>query len=181
MIMFQPMQRAFLLAAGFAIINTMGCASPASRESMSVQNVTVIKKHPYSVSVETKGGSETSAIDSPGISDADLKAAIEKSIIDSSLFKNIVQGKGGDYLLTVRVTQVSKPLFAIDMKVDLETAWSLLRVADNSIVMRKVIKTTHVSTMGDSVVGVTRLRLAVEGAARENIAQGIKAISELDL
>lgn len=174
-------QRAFILATSLTVLNLAGCASPASRDSMSAQNIAVSKKLPYSVSVETKGGSETGAMDSSNISNADLKAAIESSIVESGLFKNVVQGKNGDYELTVSVTHLSKPVFAIDMKVDLETAWSLVRTSDQSVVMRKVVKSTHIATMSDSVAGVTRLRLAVEGAARDNIAQGLKAISGLDL
>jgi len=35
--------------------------------------------------------------------------------------------------------------------------------------------------MDDAFVAVTRIRLAVENAARENISQGLKAIAELNL
>jgi hypothetical protein len=35
--------------------------------------------------------------------------------------------------------------------------------------------------MSDAFAAVTRLRLAVEAAARDNISQGLKAVSELDL
>lgn len=174
-------QRMTLIVASLAVLNLAGCASPASHEGMTPQNLTVSKKNPYSISVETKGGSETGAMDSSNISNADLKAAIESSIVKSSLFKNIVQGKSGDYELTVSVTEISKPLFGLSFKVDLETAWSLVKKSDNTIAMRKVIKSTHTATMSDAVVGMTRLRLAVEGAAQENITQGLKAISELGL
>lgn len=179
--MYTFLQRTALLITSLAVLNLAGCASPASHEGMTPQNLTVSKQHPSSVSVETKGGSETGAMDSSNISNADLKAAIESSIVKSSLFKNVLQGKSGDYLLTVSVTDTSKPLFGASFTVELETAWSLVKKTDNSIVMRKVIKTSHTATMGDAVVAVVRLRLALEGAARANIAQGLKAISELDL
>ena len=76
---------------------------------------------------------------------------------------------------------MSKPIFGMSFTVELETAWSLNKRSDNSVAMRKVIKSSHTATMSDAVAGVTRLRLAVEGAARANIAQGLKAISDLDL
>jgi len=63
----------------------------------------------------------------------------------------------------------------------METAWSLQRTSDRSIVMRKAIQSSGTATMGDAFVGVTRLRLAVENAARENIKQGLKEIAELKL
>lgn len=37
------------------------------------------------------------------------------------------------------------------------------------------------TTMSDTFAGVTRLRLAVEAAARDNIAQGLQAIAQLEL
>lgn len=174
------LERALLLTLSLTVINLVGCAAPASKESM-LPSLTLSKKHPHSVAVETKGGNETDSMDSSNISNADFKAAIETSIVNSGLFKNVVQGKNGDYELTVNVIQLSKPLFGLDMKVDLETTWSLIKTSDKSAVMQKVIKTTHTATPSDAFVGMTRLRMAVEGAARENIAQGLKAISELGL
>ena len=35
--------------------------------------------------------------------------------------------------------------------------------------------------MGDAFVGVTRLRMAIEAASRNNIEQGLNAIAELNL
>jgi hypothetical protein len=179
--MYTLIQRAALVVTSLAVLNLAGCASPASHEGMTPQNLTISKKHPSSVSVETKGGSETGAMDSSNISNASFKAVIESSIVKSSLFKNVLQGKNGDYELTVSVTDMSKPLFGASFTVEMETAWSLVKKSDNSIAMRKVIKTAHTATMSDAFVGVTRLQLAVEGAARANIAQGLKAISDLDL
>lgn len=179
--MYESIRRAALVIMSLAVLNLAGCASPANREAMTPQNLSVSKKHPYSVSVETKGGSETGAMDSSNVSNADLKSAIESAVVKSSVFKEVVQGKTGDYLLQVSVTDISKPLFGTSFTVDLETAWSLTKKSDGSVVMRKAVKTSHTATMGDSLVGVTRLQLAVEGAARANIAEGLRAISELGL
>ena len=42
-----------------------------------------------------------------------------------------------------------------------------------------MIKSAHTATLDDAIVGATRMRLAIEGAARKNIAQGLQAIAEL--
>lgn len=167
------------LVAAVAVLS--GCASPASRESMAPPAVAVTKKLPYTVSVDAQGGSETGAMDSSNISNADLKAAIESSITQASLFKGVVQGKGGDYDLTVTITQLSKPSFGASFTVDMEAGWTLTKASDKSVVLRKLVKSSHTATMGDSLAGVTRLRLAVEGAARSNITQGLQAIAALSL
>jgi hypothetical protein len=164
-----------------AIVLLAGCASGAHKENMAAAPLATTKKLPYSVYVEAKGGAETGAMDSSNVSSADLKAAIEESITKSNLFKSVVQGKGGDYDLTVTVTQLDKPLFGGAFTVTLETGWALTKASDKSVVMRKAVRSSHTAQMSDSFVGVTRLRLALEGAVRNNIAQGLQAISELPL
>jgi hypothetical protein len=120
-------------------------------------------------------------MDSSNIADADLKAAIEDAVVQNKLFKSIVQGAGGDYALSVRVTSLAKPIFGTTFTVEMETGWSLSRTADQSVVMRKSVKSSGTATMGDAFAAVTRLRLAVEAAARDNISQGLAAIAGLDL
>jgi hypothetical protein len=72
-------------------------------------------------------------------------------------------------------------MFGGTFNVDLEAAWSLVRVADKRAAWRQVIKTTGTATMSDSVIGMERLRLAVEAAARANIQQGLAAVATLSL
>lgn len=180
--MFNSMSRhsIFLAIVAFIIVLT-GCASPAKREAMIPQGAAASKSHPYSVIVQTSGGSETGVLDSSNISDADLKAAIEDAITQKKVFTKIVQGNGADYELSVRVINLSKPVFGATFTVDMETAWTLTKIADNSIMMRKAIKSTGKATMGDAFVAIVRIRVAVENAARDNIDQGLKAITELNL
>jgi len=161
-----------------AVVGLTGCASTATREAMSV-GTPATKSYPYSVSVQTRGGTETSATTGSTISNEELKAAVESSIMQSKLFKSVVQGGNGDYELTVIVTQLTKPVFGASFTVDLETGWSLIKASDKSVVMRKVVKSSHTATLDDAIVGATRMRMAVEGAARKSIAQGLQAIADL--
>lgn len=176
-----PTRYGMLIAAiSFALALT-GCASPASRAAMTPQALVISKQYPHSLHVQTSGGSETGAMDSSNISNADLKSAIEDAVTQNKIFKNIVQGAGGDYELSVQVVSLSKPIFGATFTVELETAWSLTKAVDRSIVMRNSVKSSGKATMGEALAAVTRLRLAVENAARENISQGLKAVSELNL
>jgi hypothetical protein len=170
-----------LLAAMAIVVTVTGCSSPAKREAMTPQALTISKHHPYSLGIQASGGSDTGAMDSSNISDADLKAAIEDAVVQNKLFKSIVQGSGGDYELSVTVTSLSKPLFGTTFTVQMETGWSLSRTSDRSVVMRRAVKSSGTATMGDAFAAVTRLRLAVEAAARDNISQGLASIAELNL
>jgi hypothetical protein len=159
-----------------------GCASPADKQAMTVSKTAAGgKQQPYTVAVTATGGAETSAVSSSNIGNADLKAAIESSIKETHAFRDVVQGKDGQYELLVNVVSLSKPSFGLSFTVDLECGWTLTRVSDQKIMLRKSIASTSTASMGDAFAGVTRLRLAVEGAARANIAQGLTAIGQLDL
>lgn len=164
-----------------AVVALAGCASGALKENMAAAPATAIKKLPYTVRVDAKGGAETGALDSSNVSNTELKAAIEASITQSSLFKTVVQGKDGDYELTVTVAELTKPVIGLSFTVTMEAGWSLVKVSDRSVAMRKAIRSTHTAGFSDSLVGVTRLRMAVEGAVRNNISQGLQAISELPI
>lgn len=156
-----------------------GCASPANRQAMIPSTVQVQKALGNSIKVETGGGSDTGALDSSNIADADLKAAIETALSQSGLFKQVIQQGNSEYELSVRITSLRKPLAGFSMTVDMEAAWSLVRMSDRKPVFQKSIVSTYTAGMSEAFAGVTRLRMAVEGATRENIAQGIKALSSL--
>jgi hypothetical protein len=168
-------------AAACALLALGGCATSAHREAMAAAPLASSKKLPYTVSVDARGGQETGAMDSSNVGNADLKAAIEQSITKSNLFKSIVPGKNGEYELTVTITQLQKPMFGASFTVTLETGWSLVRTSDQTVVMRKVVKSQHTAEMSDSFVGATRLRLAVEGAVRKNITEGLQSIAALSI
>lgn len=173
----RPFARLFL-AAG-AVAGLAGCVSAPVPEAMAV-STPAAKNYPYSVAVQTRGGGDTSALGGINLSPDELKAALEKSITDSRLFRTVVKGAdGADYELAVTLTQMDKPVFGASFTVQVETAWSLTKVADKKALLRKVIKSSHVATMGDAVVAATRVRLAVEGAVKKNIELGLQEIAAL--
>ncbi len=65
--------------------------------------------------------------------------------------------------------------------IDMEMAWSLVNARTGDIVMRESIKSSYTATAGDAFAAVTRIRLAVEGAAQNNIRQGLQKIAALSL
>ena len=163
------------------ISGVAGCASPANKDEMTPKDLVVAQRFSSTVQVRTTGGSETGAMDSSNISDADLKAAIEKAISDTQLFSKVVQVGDANYLLAVSVTSLTKPSFGLTFTVNLETAWSLTNMATKKVEYRKVITTTGTATFSDAAVAVGRLQIAVERAARSNIAQGLSEIAELKI
>jgi hypothetical protein len=54
-------------------------------------------------------------------------------------------------------------------------------MSPKSLVWEKSISTSHTAGMSDSVISITRIRMATEGAVRKNIELAIQEISRLKL
>jgi hypothetical protein len=161
-----------------------GCAAPANRDAMTPQASAIAstKQFPYSLRVKTGGGSETTSTDAmSSISDGDLKAAIEGAVSQSGMFKSVVSGADGDYELTVNIIKVDKPLAGVTITSHMEAGWTLIKVSDRSVIMRKSILSSGSADMSEAFVGPVRLRLSIERAAKDNITQGLRSIADQKL
>ena len=163
------------------IVWLAGCASPANKQALVADDTSYGVKHPYSVSISTSGGGETSATGYTNIANEDLASAIEESITKSGLFSSVIKGNSADYKLSVSLVSMSKPMFGFSFKIDMEMAWSLVNVKTGDAVMRESIKSSYTATAGEAFAAVTRIRIAVEGATQNNIRQGLQKIAALSL
>mgnify|MGYP001258722766 FL=1 len=167
------------LLASWAVLS--GCSTPATSKSMVVSTFSLQKVFPYSVSVNVLGGKETSAMDKSQISNEAFMQAIADSLYKSGLFSKIIHGKNADYLLNVMIFNLAQPSFGFSFTVKMEAVWSLAHADSKKVLMRESVRSSFTATTGDAFAGVTRLRIATEGAAQENIRLGIKKLSQLNL
>ena len=167
------------LLASWAILS--GCSTPATSKSMVVSTFSLQKVFPYSVSVNVLGGKETGAMDKSQISNEAFMQAIEDSLYKSGLFSEIIHGKNADYLLNVMIFNLTQPSFGFSFTVKMEAVWSLAHADSQKVLMKESIRSSFTATAGEAFAAVTRLRIATEGAAQENIRLGIKKLSQLNL
>jgi len=158
-----------------------GCATPTTYEGMIPTAFRTAKKHPQTVGISVNGGKETDSTGKPQISDATFTQALTESIVKSQTFSKVIQGGGADYLLTVTLFGMEQPSFGLSFTVKLEAGWTLKRAGNGQTVWQESIKSEFTATTSDAFAAVTRLRLATEGAARNNISAGLARISELNL
>lgn len=174
--------RSVLLAACVPVLLTLGgCASPVTHEALVPQNLATVTRHPASVSVATTGGSETSAAGKSQVSNAELQQAVTAAINQSKVFARVVEGKNGDYLLNVSLFNLSQPSFGFSFTVEAEMGWTLTKADTGAVVWRESIKSQHTTGAGEAFAGVTRLKMATEGAVRANIEKGLTKLSGLKL
>lgn len=160
-----------------------GCASPSQPTAMVAAPVLAPEaRHEGSVAIQVTGGSKTSAAGASQISNEDFFAALSESIEKAGLFQDAVAaGEKGDYRLDVAIVRVQQPLMGFSMTVTIETTWNLTKASDGQVVWRKAIVSSYTAAVSDAFAGVTRLRLANEGAARKNIEDAITQMGALSL
>lgn len=168
-----------ILLATSIVIGLSGCAR-FDKEKMISRGFRSETYHPYSVSVSIGRGDEEADVGLAPVPRDDLQYAIEESIRTGQVFEEVVSGENGDYMLNVSVFTLEQPVFGINFTVKLGAGWVLTK-ANGSIVWQKLIKSECSTTMSDSWHGMTRLRMANDGAIRENIKQGMMQLSNLDL
>ncbi len=155
-----------------------GCASGAMSMNMVPKDLTVANRHPYSVMVKVEGGRETSAGWASQISSPDLQSAIVESLMTYGVFKTVLTEGTTDCKLEVAILDLQQPMFGLNVTVTIETAWKLTNLRDGRTLMSENFTNSYTATVGDAFAGVKRLRLANEGAARENIRDALKKMTE---
>jgi hypothetical protein len=163
------------------LLTLSGCATPVSHEALVPGTLQVATHHPQSISVVASGGTETSAAGKPQVSDTELQQAVAAAITQTKTFSRVVDGKSGDYILTVTVFDVTQPSFGFTFTVGVEMGWTLARADNGAKVWQESIKSEHTVGTGEAFVAVTRLKLATEGAIRDNVKQGLIKLSALSI
>lgn len=158
-----------------------GCATGASHEAMVPTSMTTANTHPQSVTVEVTGGQDTDALGKPQISNDSFAQALEQAIMQSRTFSRVIKGSGQDYRLSVVIAGLEQPTFGFSFTVKMEAGWTLKRADTGATVWQESIRSEYTAGGGDAFAGVVRLRMATEGAARNNISQGLSRISQLKL
>lgn len=148
-----------------------GCATPATFEGMVPTSFQTAKSHPQTVRVNVTGGQETVAVGRPQVTNSAFTQALTASITKSRTFSRVIedQSQKADYLLTVTLFSMDKRVFGRTVK--MEAGWTLRRADTETVVWQDSIISEH--TDAD-------IKLATEGAARNNIAQGLRKISKLN-
>ena len=170
------------LSIVFASVIMFGCASPAQVDNMRVDhsvNMNFDKSLADSIKIDdVEGGEETNPMWTSEVGNKEFKAALNASLKSQGLLSET--NKSG-YELTATLVESDQPLFGADFEVTLSIRYILIEMKNDKVIFNKVIKTPYTATMGDSLLGVKRLRLANEGSAKKNITELLNILSKLKM
>jgi hypothetical protein len=166
------------LLASITVVS--GCATASKPDAMVVQIMAPVHRSDGDVSVSVSGGRETSKTGASQISDDAFAQALRDSIDKAGLF-NKVSSDAARYRLTGFIGKVDQPMFGFSFTVKMEVSYTLKDTQSGSTVWTKDVNSEYTAKASDAFAGVERLRLANEGAARENIRQAITDMAGLKL
>jgi hypothetical protein len=156
-----------------------GCASPLSVSAMVPEKVEIEHTFDASVSVRAQG-SEGSFLSHAILPSEDLQASLVQALSQSKLFRTIGP-TAADWELTVSVSKLVEPETGLDMSATVFLDWLLAKSGTGAIAWNETIATSFTATTFDADFMEERQLLAVQGAVRENIEQGLARLSHLDL
>ena len=114
------------------------------------------------------------------ISNDAFAQALRDSIGEAGLFSK-VSPEGARYRLTSFIGKVDQPMLGFSFTVKMEVSYALKDTRSGNTVWTKDVNSEYTAKVSEAFAAVERLRLANEGAARENIRQAITDMTALTL
>lgn len=161
-----------------------GCASGARSDQMAVFATASVANSntPLRSNIAVKdvtGGQETNPAWKSNIASRDFEVALEASLRSAGLLSG---GKQlGSHFLTVHLEKIDQPFVGLDMTVTASVNYVLTERATGKSVYTKTITRPYTAKFSDAFMGVERLRVANEGAAKVNIQQLIDDLIALKI
>lgn len=173
---------ALCLVAAAGLLLVPGCTSPPQSKAITPVGFKTPRQHPVSVIVrmERNVGESFDMAGLPELTASTYYEALVTTLKESRTFASVREQPPADYQLSVNLVKTAMSgAFTINQTVS--ARWQLTQLSDNRVVFDEFISTTGKATTGEALVGVKRLRIALERAGQENIKQGLTRLSELNL
>jgi hypothetical protein len=170
---------AILLCA--VLLSGSGCAQAATARGMTLGAGEL--KGPPSAAVasafavgEVSGGQETTSSSHTRIADAPFREALRESLRIAGLLS-----ERPDAPLSVGATLVEQNVqtFGFSLTAGSVVRYMIRETRSGAAVIDETISTTHTATVSDAFNAETRIRLAVEGAARNSLAALVQRLNTI--
>jgi hypothetical protein len=117
-----------------------------------------------------------------GIDNSKTAETIMPMIRAKGVFPGTPEIGNTPYFLDVRIVKLDTPTFSVYMTVGMHVVWTLYRTAEKTELLHEKIYSTYTGGMFEGGIhGANRVRVATEGATRENIRIGVEMLEALDI
>ncbi len=170
--MFRNISGAFLLLC--ATITLSACASGSRSEKMIVamdNTIAAPTSHKLYNNISLAniaGGKETNPLLMSKVDNTAFGEALKQSLANNSYLSD---GDNGRYILNAELLALEQPIMGFSFTVDSVVEYELTDTRNNSVMFKATVKSKGTATMGDSLVGMERLRISNEFSVKNNIKE----------
>lgn len=161
------------------VVLLSGCVSGAKLEGMVYRAPAAAYPPALVEAVEVgdvAGGKATNPLWMTEISNSAFSGALAASLAEQGLLT-----EHGRYRLHAQLVAVEKPLAGLNMTSTTHVFYQLVDSQTGDTLLTETIAARHTARTGEAFFGSTRLRLAVEGAAQENIRLLLDRLQGLEI
>lgn len=162
-----------LLVFGLIFMLNSGCGSTIKSINMIPGSMESSNQFGNSVTVKVSGEKSVKTTET-------FKEAVEESLKKYAVFSDVIHKGDANYLLKIEIKELSQPA-GFNMEVHLVTSWSLTDLKTQKMIWRDLISSDYIAKLGEAFTGWKRMRIATEGAMRNNIRRGLEELSRIHL
>ena len=168
-----------LIGMAVVVVLLSGCVSGAKLEGMVHRAPAAVYPPTLVEAVEigdVAGGKATNPLWMTEISNGAFSGALTASLAEQGLL-----AERGRYQLHAQLVAVERPIAGLNMTSTTHVFYQLVDSQTGHALLTETIVARHTARAGEAFFGGTRLRLAVEGAARENIRLLLERLQGLEI
>lgn len=152
-----------------------GCAT-VSTSALVPQTLTLERTVGGTVSIQASGSGKRAYVMRPLVSAEAIHDALTAAVEDAALFDEIVPGDA-DRNLLVTVERIDEPEIGLDQTCTVTLRWRLTTGDGSRTIWDERITTERTLDFLDEIDSEARGRLAIEGALRSNLREGLERLS----
>ena len=174
----QPMKMNHLLQAPLLLlaVAAAGCHTVSSALIVP-ENVAVSRAVGGSVQIAASGSQKQGHFGPPIVAADDLEAALTEVILSCGLYDEVLSGAGARHLLEVEVVELVEPEVGFDTSTEVTLRWTLKSGDGDRTLWVETITTSASLNSYEEMDSSLRPQLVMEKAMRDNLAEGIRALS----
>jgi hypothetical protein len=123
---------------------------------------------------EVTGGEETDPMWKSMVGNGQFHEALQHSLAVNKLLAPTPEA--AKYTIKAELKELSQPFMGFDMTVSAKVNYQVAAKDASELGFGQVVDSEYTATVSDAFLGVERLKLANEGAIRENIKEFIKRL-----
>ncbi|UPT61961.1 MAG: hypothetical protein M0D54_16425 [Hyphomonadaceae bacterium JAD_PAG50586_4] len=177
--MLKTLARAALVACALSVAACAGGARPENIAASVQPAASFDASHQLHEALAVRnvqGGSDTNPLWMSNISDEQFRAGLEQSLRNAGLLAD--SPALARYEVVASLQDLRRPMAGLDMTVTMTVRYSLVPIGGGEPIFDEVVSASGTGRMSDAFVGVERLRIANEAAARENISEFLRRLRD---